>query len=261
MSAPVAIVDSGVGGVSVLETLMSLLSLESIVYFADTAFQPYGSRSPSFALQRRQQIMDWLTRKQVKLIIIACHTLSGYHTPHAIPHLDMIEPTLEAIGKHAPQKALGLMATPLTLTRASLVRSLESQGFSHPIIPLACPSLASAIERNDGAEIRKVMRHSLAFFAQHNVGAIVHGCTHYPLAKRFMELPDILIDPGQEVALQARRLLAQAGTLKTIPGSACVTIYHTGPADHLKFYLPKTLNCTFVPCPPDLAEAGLVEAL
>lgn len=251
MTSPVAIFDSGVGGLSILQAMSSMAPGQSILYFADTAFHPYGQRTASFAQERYWKILNWLKEKDVKLVIVACHSLSGFDSSFCpIACIDMLSPTIDAIKNINPNK-LGLMATPLSVQRGVLVERLKASGFSGSIVPLACPTLAPAIEAHDGDHVRRIFQESLAFFKEHKVDAIVHGCTHYPLAQRFMTLPSLFIDPSIQVAHHVHKLLSKSGLLQT-SGPTNVTFYHTGPIAHLKVYLCADQHYTFIPCLPDL---------
>ena len=100
----IAIFDSGVGGLSVLRAIYRQMPQESILYFADTARLPYGTRSPETILQFVREIMDWLSTQGVKMVIMACNTssalaLEAVRAEYDLPILGLILPGARAAVK------------------------------------------------------------------------------------------------------------------------------------------------------------------
>ena len=75
-NAPIGVLDSGVGGLSVLKVLHQMLPQEKFIYVGDTARTPYGSRSEAEIRQFVEEIIAWLERQGVKQVVIACNTLT-----------------------------------------------------------------------------------------------------------------------------------------------------------------------------------------
>jgi glutamate racemase len=231
---PIGVFDSGVGGLSILNALHEELPAERFVYFADTAHAPYGERGDAFVAQRSAAVARHLReRHRIKALVVACNTA----TAAAIHHLRKAHPTLPMVGvEPALKPAIALSRTGHIAVLATRV-TLSSRKFEvlHAALAgqarfslVACDGLAGAIEAGDAARIDRLCTQYLAAAGAFGDGpgqhdTLVLGCTHYPfvadtLRRRAGETVR-LVDTGAPVALQTRRLLAQAGLLAAGAGS------------------------------------------
>ena len=234
---PVGVFDSGVGGLSVLRELLHVLPQEDMVSLADTAWAPYGERSTDEIQSRSFAIADYLVeRYHIKALVVACNTA----TAQAAQELRLRYPTLPLIGIEPaikPAAALtrtghiGIMATHGTVASSKFQQLLHTWRGEHDVRVQACNGLALAIENAlDGPAGLALVQQLCATYVQalepfvgqdpvQGIDTLALGCTHYPFAARTLQKlvgPDVtLIDPGESVALQTRRLLEK--TRLTLP--------------------------------------------
>jgi glutamate racemase len=219
--------DSGVGGLSVLRDMQTLLPTVPSVYVADNAFAPYGEREVATIQQRTHQITDHLRRHWgIKALVIACNTA----TAHAIDGLRMCHPDLPIIGVEPALKPaaamsvtgqVGVLATRRTLSSERFHRlQREVEAKSGPDVRFwsqACDGLADAIERNQTDEVSRLCQRYIANLFNGGPSAklidtIVLGCTHYPFAIEALQAATLgqtirFIDTGLPVARRVREVL------------------------------------------------------
>ena len=225
---PIGVFDSGVGGLSVLNALREELPQERFVYFADTGHAPYGERGDAYVAQRTAAVARYLRERHgIKALVVACNTATAAAI-HALraEHPDLpvvgVEPALKPAVAASRTGHVAVIATRVTLESRkfeALHASLAGQAAFH-VVP--CDGLAGAIERGDDAAIARLSEGYLREAGRFGDGAgeidtLVLGCTHYPFIaaelRRHCGEAVRFIDTGAPVALQTRRLLAQAGHL------------------------------------------------
>ncbi len=223
---PVAVIDSGLGGISVLNHLLRQLPKEDFVYFGDTANSPYGSKNTDEVLSLTLANIKMLEEKYfVKAVVIACNTATGAAASECrevFSHMPIIgiepaiKPAVTKSGKADPKVLV--MATPLTLSQEKFVHLAEKYNPNANLIPLPCDGLAQVIE--SGADKKKVNDLLKKLFADvdcENIDAVVLGCTHYPLISedisKYFPKADIY-DGGLGTALQTKRRLSEEGLLE-----------------------------------------------
>lgn len=240
-AAPIGVFDSGIGGLSILKSLQVALPGENFVYLADSAHAPYGERGDAFVTARTLAITHFLqTTHHIKALVIACNTATAaaVHTVRskhpALPVIG-VEPALKPAVALSTTKHIGVMATRGTVESAkfqALVASLEGMA-EFTVQP--CDGLAAAIEQNglradalNATQIRALcvdILSAMGIFDVNNKGVdtLVLGCTHYPFIADVLQslVGDnvALVDNGQAVARQTRRLLSDKG---------CLSAEHTG---------------------------------
>ncbi|KQV89261.1 glutamate racemase [Pelomonas sp. Root1237] len=187
-SREIGIFDSGVGGFTVLHELRQLLPGVRLRYLADTAYAPYGARTPEDIQQRSLVIAEHLIASGAELIVVACNTA----TAHAIEALRARWPTLPFVGTEPGIKPavaatrngrIGLLATPATATSARLLALVERHAGAHEVVVQGCPGVVDRIEAGDlaSAELRALVEHYCAPLRAAGVDTALLGCTHYPL--------------------------------------------------------------------------------
>ena len=225
---PVGVFDSGVGGLSVLAALRAELPHENFVYFADTAYAPYGERGDAYVIERSRAVVEHLLREHgIKALVVACNTATtaAIHLLRA-DHPDLpivgLEPGLKPAVAASRTGHVSVLATRGTLASAKYAALRNSFAGSADVRPVPCDGLVKAIEGFDSAGIAALSERYMAeagpFGDGHGeVDTVVLGCTHYPLVKDELgkHAPATLrfIDTGVPVAQQTRRLLASAGRL------------------------------------------------
>jgi glutamate racemase len=224
----IGVFDSGVGGLSVLAALRAELPHERFVYFADTAFAPYGERGDDYVIERSRKVAEQLIQEHsIKALVVACNTA----TTAAIHLLRAEHPALPIVGLEPALKPavatsrtghISVMATRGTLASAKYAALRDSFAGSAHVRAVPCDGLVKAVEDFDTAAIEALCARYMAEAGPFGDGpgqvdTVVLGCTHYPLVKSVLQrhAPTALrfIDTGAPVALQTRRVLGSLGRL------------------------------------------------
>ncbi len=225
--AAIGVFDSGLGGISVLQAIRSLLPAESLIYIADSAHVPYGEQTPEFIVQRSVAISEFLLAQPVKAIVVACNTA----TAAAVGELRQRWPDVPIIGmepavKPAVQASqvgrVGVLATTGTLRSARFAALLERFASDVEVITQPCPGLVELIEAGelDSAVTQALLNSYVEPLLQAGCDTLILGCTHYPLLKPLLRrmVPEHvqLIDTGDAVARRLQSELGKYGLLTEI---------------------------------------------
>lgn len=229
--APIAVYDSGLGGLTVVRAIQRLLPGESIIYFGDTARVPYGNKSARTVGQFASQCLRFLTRLNPKIIVVACNTVSATAMPDllaefATPIIGVLEPGATAAVRVARQKiprgncSVGLIATEATVASRAYQTAISRLDAAVHVSARACPLLVPMIEEGRGADsplVKMVLEEYIHPLRQISPTALILGCTHYPILADAIAAavsPDtILIDSAGETAAVVRAQLESAGLL------------------------------------------------
>lgn len=220
---PIAVFDSGLGGLTVLRALRERLPHEDYFYFADTRFLPYGDKPEAFLRERGVAIAEALVRLGAKAMVIACNTATAAAAEaiRAATHLPVValEPGVKPAAQLTKTGVVGVLATTRTLQSARFQRLVGNHASHVRVVTQACPGLADTIEaQGPGSdEVEALLDNYVAPLAQGGADVVVLGCTHYPwvaegIARR-MPAGSVLLDTGAAVARQTERLLGGAGLL------------------------------------------------
>jgi glutamate racemase len=219
MNRPIGLFDSGFGGLTVMKEVAKLLPFEDLVYLADTAHLPYGNKSPQKILQFSLENGAFLVEKNIKLLIVACHTACCHALQHLsetlpIPVIGVIQPGLDLIKEF---KKVAILGTTSTIESKVYQGLLKAQSPHIQIYAKACPLFVPLIEEgfthHPSAElIARTYLNDLP----HPLDAALLACTHYPLMRSTLQkiLGDVvLIEPAAECARQAKAYLAKHNLL------------------------------------------------
>ena len=229
---PVAVFDSGVGGISVLKELVKVLPHEDFIYFGDSANAPYGSKTTKQVLDLTKEHVERLIHRGAKAVVIACNTA----TSAAADELRRLHPELPIVGMEPALKPavfsgeypkVLVMATPMTLSLEKFHRLLAKYRDEGEIHLLPCPGLAARVEAGDldGDGMESYLRDLLDDYIESSVDTIVLGCTHYPfvrpLIRKLMGENVKIMDGSVGTANELKRRLKTANLLNddTNPGS------------------------------------------
>ena len=225
---PIAVFDSGVGGISVLRELVQLLPQENFLYFGDSANAPYGSRPTQQVRQLTMAAADKLVSRGIKALVVACNTATAAAITdlrQQYPDLVVIgiEPALKMAADRFPQGRIGVMATETTLREEKFLHQKER--FPQvSIVPIPAPGLVEYVERGDthNPQLLALLESLLGPYRE-SLDALVLGCTHYPFLSRqisgILGPNTLLLDGGAGTARQTKRCLEAAGLLNEGPGS------------------------------------------
>lgn len=220
---PIGVFDSGVGGLSVLRDIRRELDGEDLIYVADSVHAPYGDKSTEFIEARSIAIVEFLLKRQAKAIVVACNTATGaavaeLRTRYSLPIVAM-EPAVKPAVEKTRSGVVGVMATRKTVSSNNFLSLLERFGVDVEILVQPCPGLVERVESGDlsGAKTRTLVAHYLFPLLERGADTIVLGCTHYPfLAPVIQDIAGegiAILDPGEAIARELRRRLAQGGLL------------------------------------------------
>jgi glutamate racemase len=230
--APVGIFDSGVGGLSVLRHIRAQLPREHLLYFADSAFAPYGEKPEHVIAARVLAVGGFLVERGAKALVVACNTA----TVAAIALLrerypDMpivgVEPGLTPAAAATRNGKVGVLATGATLAGEKFLqlRDQISAATRAEFLLQPCNGLADQIEVGalDSGDTTAMLERYIVPLLNQGADTLVLGCTHYPLVQPSIERViagatnrDItLVDTGDAVARQLARLLQSAGSERT----------------------------------------------
>src|SRR5829696_9314676 len=187
---PIGIFDSGVGGLTVYKALHERLPNERFVYLGDTARVPYGTKSLATVERYAVENSRFLEAHGIKLLVVACNTASALALPAIraaikIPVMGVIEPGSRAAVEIADGKNIGVIATEATVQSHAYAKAMSAMGATGQVIERACPLFVSLAEEGwAGTDVaRAVARDYLGEFTKTTLGALVLGCTHYPILR------------------------------------------------------------------------------
>lgn len=232
-SSPIAVFDSGVGGVSVLRELVRLMPNENYYYFGDSANAPYGLKTTNQVWHLTVSAARKLFEEQdCKALVVACNTATAaaIHDLRAIWPENIIigiEPALKLACDRHPGGTVGIMATEVTLRERKLASLMNRYSRNCTVLSLHSPGIVELVEagKADSPEALALMEEELGHL-RGKLDALVLGCTHYPFMKKAMRAilgdeVDIL-DGGEGTARETRRRLEKAGLLNEGTGSLTV---------------------------------------
>lgn len=225
--APIGVFDSGIGGLTVVRSLLERLPHERVIYVGDTARVPYGPKSPDTVRRYADEIGHWLVREGVKAVVVACntataHALDALREALPVPVIGVVEPGAAAAVAKASHHPIGVIGTVGTIASGAYERAIHARAPEAVVLPRACPLFVPLVEEGwlEHEVTQLVAREYLAPLIADGIGALVLGCTHYPLLAPLLARivgPDVpLIDSADETArvtattLASHHLLAAA---------------------------------------------------
>lgn len=221
LNFPIGIFDSGIGGMAVAKSLMELLPKSSFIYLADTKHMPYGKRTLAEIKQFSTKIIEFLTKQNCQIIVIACNTataaiedLVNTLGQEGIKIFNVIDPVVNYVIENYSYRRVGLLCTDLTYRLSIFERKIDNLGNNIYLASFRASQLASLIEkglRND-FEINQLIKD---YFYNHqfkNVDAMILGCTHYLwLKEEFFKLNPFLdwVDPSTLIVNEIKEYLRE----------------------------------------------------
>jgi len=191
---PIGIFDSGIGGLTVAKEIIRLLPHESIIYIGDTARVPYGTRSNEIIAKFGIQLTDFLLKRNVKCLVVACNTISAVALEEIekiskVPVLGVIKPAVSEALNTTKNKKIGVIGTYATINSRAYEKEIKKQNPDVEICSTGCPLFV----KSSGAD------------------TLILGCTHYPIlsgiVKKIMGPEVSLIDSAGPTAKQLQELL------------------------------------------------------
>jgi glutamate racemase len=216
---PIGVFDSGIGGLTVLQQLVSSLPAEEFIYLGDTARLPYGTKSNEVITRYSRENTEFLLAKGIKLLVVACNTSSAVALGEItrdtmVPVIGVIEPGARAAVKASRSGKIGVIGTEATIASGAYTRAIQALKPGVEIYTRACPLLVPLVEEgwtdNDIAE--RTVAHYLESLKASGIDTLLLGCTHYPLLRGLFERilgPRVrIVDSATATAVAVRERLA-----------------------------------------------------
>lgn len=238
-TAPIGVLDSGIGGFSVAKQVQRLLPRENLLYFGDGAHIPYGNHGEETIAAMAQYMISFLEERGVKALLVACNTISCILERCALscPAFNAVQAGADAVAGLEVDK-VGVISTVFTHNSQIYPRRILAQSPRKLVVlSCGCPDLARLVEHSLGdpagmVQVEEELRRELGpMVLEDKVDCCVLGCTHYPLvADRIHRLyPDLLlIDPAEEMARALKAHLDREGLRAVREGPGSLTVYTTG---------------------------------
>ena len=219
---PIGIFDSGVGGLTVYRALHERLPAERFVYLGDTARVPYGTKSLATVERYAIENAKFLEAHSIKALVVACNTASALALPAirqnvSLPVIGVIGPGSRSAAKVAGGKRVGVVATEATVQSSAYAKAIGKIDPSIKVTERACPLFVPLAEEGwANSDVARAVAHEyLDDLKELDLGALVLGCTHYPILRELIaevvgaDVP--LIDSGEAAALEVQELLKSTG--------------------------------------------------
>ncbi|MBN1353224.1 MAG: glutamate racemase [Candidatus Omnitrophica bacterium] len=221
---PIGIFDSGVGGLTVVDKLLRHLPEENIIYFGDTARVPYGNKSKGTVTRFSKEIVTFLLKFRVKLIIIACNTASSLSLEtlkrsFKVPFIGVIDPGVEEALEVTGTGRIGIIGTEATVSSEAYKTKILSVDKNSFVLQKSCPLLVPLVENGwlSNKIAYGIVKEYLSPLLKKNIDTLILGCTHYPLLKntikKFVGKGVKLVDSSTAAAKYTYRILDKKGLL------------------------------------------------
>jgi glutamate racemase len=236
---PIGIFDSGVGGLTVVRSVMDLLPAERIIYLGDGARGPYGPRDIGEVREFAHEIVRYLLGFGVKLIVIACNSATAAALDEAqrlydIPIVGVVMPGVRAALRRSKRLQIGVIGTVVTIASGSYERAIKRGDPRASVFSQACPEFVEFVERGEvtGDIISEVALGYIDPMMEAGIDTLIMGCTHYPLLAPL--LADVtgdhveLISSADETAVEVQDILERLGWLADPEGRGSMVFLTTG---------------------------------
>lgn len=225
-SRPIAVFDSGIGGLTLVKSLLDQAPNTSIVYFGDTARLPYGSKSDATIIRQSIECLRFLRGFDPALVVVACNTASSIALPALVQAMDrpvvgVIDAAVQTALAVTNNNKIGILGTAATIRSGGYERRLRQHRADLELVHQACPLFVPLVEEGwiDHDVTRRVAEEYLNPVLAAGIDTLILGCTHYPLLKSVLAQvagPSVtLIDTGAETARDIAAQLTDSGE----PGS------------------------------------------
>lgn len=236
--SPIAVVDSGMGGITVLKKLHRIMPHENYIFFGDSANSPYGTKTKQEIKDITVAIVEKQMKAGAKAVVIACNTATSAAADYLrekYPDYPLVglEPALKPAALSSSWPRVLVLATPLTLREEKFNKLMARFEGEAEFIKLPAPELVGFVERGeaDSPEALEYLERLLEPYADHKVDAVVLGCTHFPFARRPIQQilgEEVLVFEGSMgAAKQCKRLLEERGLLNDSDKEGMITFQNS----------------------------------
>ena len=221
---PIAVFDSGVGGLTIVKEILNILPQESVLYLGDTARVPYGAKSAETVKRFTEEAISFFKPKGIKMLLIACNTSSSLALPslredYGFKILGVVDAGAEEAAKVSRIKRIGVIGTEATISSGIYERKLKELDPSLEVFSKSCPLLVPLVEEGwiDEPESYKIASKYLKSLKDKKIDTLILGCTHYPLMKKMIQYGIgehvALIDSAKEFVRRVRKILLESDAL------------------------------------------------
>jgi len=236
----IGVFDSGVGGLSVLREIRTLLPAETLVYVADSGHAPYGDRPAQYVKDRVRAILDFLINEQrAGLVVFACNTATEFaiadaRARYSVPIVGM-EPAIKPAIKLSASKTFGVLGTTNTIEGQRVADLVTRYAHDARVLLEPCPDLVLQVEKGaiDDPTTRTLVRQHVSHMLDERADVIVLACTHFHFLKHVIQdvvgVDAQVVDPSVAVAQQVARLRANTGNTTASAGEE--SFWTSGPVD------------------------------
>jgi glutamate racemase len=245
---PVGVFDSGVGGLSVLRAIRQRLTYEDLIYLADQAHVPYGSRSLEEVRGYSEKITQYLLSRGAKVIVVACNTASAAALQYLrgrfpeVPFVGM-EPAVKPAAESTQSGVVGVLATPATFQGELYASVVERFANDVTVLQHTCPGLVSQIEMGnlETVDTRAILEEALFPMIDQGIDTVVLGCTHYPfvipMIQEIVGKATRVIDPAPAIARQVERVLDMHALRDVSASKGHIAYLTTGNPDRMQSFV------------------------
>lgn len=216
----IGVFDSGIGGLTVLRSLICLYPKVDFVYLGDTARVPYGNKSAQTVIRYSMECAEFLMGEGIDLLVVACNTASSYalktlRETLSVPVFGVIEPGVKR-ALEVTKGRVGVIGTKATISSNAYRELLESKGVK--VFQKACPLFVPLVEEGlvEGNLVEGIVKHYLEELKEKSVDTLILGCTHYPLLKpvieSFMGEEVKVIDSAMTLAFEVKPFVLDEGS-------------------------------------------------
>lgn len=247
---PLGVFDSGIGGLAVLREIHELLPAEDLVYFADQAHVPYGSRSLDEVRMLSEEITRFLLQEDAKLIVLACNTASAaslHYLRVIFPQTPFIgmEPAVKPAAEITRSGVVGVLATPATFQGELFASVVDRYAEGIRVLQSTLPGLVEQIESGNltGEAVEQILQAGIEPLLERGADTLVLGCTHFPFVLPAIEALSgegiAVIDPSPAIARRARQVLKTKNALTKDEARGRIRYLTSGEAARFKALLDR----------------------
>lgn len=234
----IGFLDSGVGGLSVVKEVMKRLPDEQVIFIGDTARNPYGNRTNEEVVQFSSELADFLIRKEIKLLVVACNTataaaLEVLKKELPIPVIGVIEPGSKSAVEYTKNNVIGVIGTVSTINSDEHRKKIKALNPLAEIHTWSVPKFVEIVENNDltSEHAKNVIQEELKGIKGTKIDTLILGCTHYPLLENLIQDylgNDIkLIDPAILTTQLIEEYLTENNLLNEKSGKSKKSVFYT----------------------------------
>jgi len=237
---PIGVLDSGLGGLTVVKEVLRQLPAENIIFIGDEARMPYGIKTKEQIIAYTREMVQFLISQNVKLIIYGCNTatanaLEELRTEFTVPMIGVIQPGSQAAVKVSKTGNIGIIGTESTINSKSYSQTITGINSSAKVLGIAAQKFVALVEADkvNSQEAEDDIAKTLSPFKNSNYDTLILGCTHFPMLKTQINnyLPKMtLVDPAVSTVEVAKTYLTD-NELLTNQNNRTIKLYTTGGID------------------------------